>query len=182
MKNYLIAERYAGALSGVIESDAEAEAAAASLEDFRRLYVGNHELYNVLTNPAMNMNKIQAVLSAVLAKLGASDTVCHFLKVLAQRGRITLLEDVCEVFQEKVDLRVGRTYASVTTAMPVTDAQKAALREKLQALTGKTVRMTMTIDKEILGGAITRIEGKIIDGSLKTRLERLKTALISEES
>jgi len=70
----------------------------------------------------------------------------------------------------------------VTTTVPLTDSQQARLRGALDTFSGKTVTMECAVDREILGGVVARIGGTVIDGSLRTRLERIKKALLAEET
>jgi F-type H+-transporting ATPase subunit delta len=74
--------------------------------------------------------------------------------------------------------RVG---AEVTTAIPLNDEETARLKKSLAVYAGREIRMTTTVDPAIVGGVVARIGDRIIDGSLRTRLARLKQNVISHD-
>jgi F-type H+-transporting ATPase subunit delta len=182
MKNYLIAERYASGLSSAIEDNDALEPAVAALWQFRELYETNHDFRNVLANPAIDSERRAAVLADVLKALEVPTVVARLAEVLLRRGRISVLPDVAEVFSALADSRLNRLRATVTTAAPISEAEEARLAAVLEAHTGKTIRMECAVDSEILGGVVARMGSEVIDGSVRTRLDNLRTALLTEES
>jgi F-type H+-transporting ATPase subunit delta len=88
---------------------------------------------------------------------------------------------VAEVVSDRVDERMNRTAAQVTSAQPMPDDQRARVEESLAQFSGKTVRATYETDPALIGGLTAVIGGRVIDGSLRTRLARIKEALIGQE-
>ncbi|MEA3365166.1 MAG: ATP synthase F1 subunit delta, partial [Candidatus Hydrogenedentes bacterium] len=84
-------------------------------------------------------------------------------------------------FEEIVDARLNRVAVRITTVAPLSAEQEKRLKEKLSAYTGKSVRLQCHVDPEIIGGVVARIGWQVIDDSVRTRLARLKEALIAEE-
>ena len=80
-------------------------------------------------------------------------------------------------FQEKVDERLNIAHATVTTAVPLADDERAAVAAKLSSLTGKQVDVTSVVDESIIGGVIARVCDQLIDGSTRSRLVALKRRL-----
>lgn len=186
MRNYLIADRYAKALSGSIPDDGELDEARDALRQLSESFAASHDLRSVLTNPVIDTNKRAAILEGVITsdKVPPADAprvVKSLVRVLLRRGRIAMLPDVVEVFSVLVDERLGRVSAVATTTAQLDDAQENRLRGVLDKYSGKSVRMKFKIDPEILGGVVVRMGDTIIDGSVRTQLEGLRHALLSEE-
>lgn len=182
MKNYLLADRYARSLSSAIENDADLDSIAATLHDIVTLFTDNRELHSVLANPAVAVDKRVAILNAILEREGTLPLLGKLLEALVRRGRVALLPDVAELFAQKSDLRHGRTGAHVISAVALSEAQSKNITASLEKYSGMHVRIEHTVDPEILGGIVAHIGGKVIDGSVRTRIERIKQSLLPEEN
>jgi F-type H+-transporting ATPase subunit delta len=181
MKNYLIAERYARGLAGTIQEDAQMVQATQSLADLFELYEQNHDLNNVLSNPAIRLESRLEILQDALTRANIDKSVGQLAKLLLRRGRFAILSDVHHVFVMLADERLNQIQATVTTATPATPTQQEAIATALQKHSGKDVRMKCTVDPTILGGVVARIGSTVIDGSVRTKLTQLKNALLTEE-
>ncbi len=182
MKNYLIAERYAKGLSRAVEDDAQVEAAAKHLREVCGIYEEDHDFRSVMLNPAIEVNDRARVLGAVVEAVGAAKEVARLLDVLLRRGRIATLPDVAEVFESIVDERLNRLSARVSSAAELEDTQRERLGSVLERFSGKRVHMDIKVDPSILGGVVARMGSTVIDGSVRTRLNRLRDTLLSEEN
>ncbi len=181
MTGYLIADRYAGALSAALTEDSQLETALASLQEISSLFDAHHELHSCLSNPAIEVHLREKVLDEVLQRLGAQQAVVRLVHELMERGRMPVLRETVMRFEEIVDARLNRVAARVTTAGPLRPEQQQQLQGKLSAYAGKSVRLKCTVDPEVIGGVVARIGWKVIDDSVRTRLTKLKDALIAEE-
>ncbi|MFP4500573.1 MAG: ATP synthase F1 subunit delta [Candidatus Hydrogenedentota bacterium] len=181
MKNYLLAYRYANALAQSIEDDADLEPADAALTAAAAVYRDNPELNSALTTPSIDVEERVRVLLDVLTEEHPY-LVRRLAEVLLRRGRISLLGDVAAVFSSLVDRRLERLTADVRAAHDLSEEQCARLEQALSKFIGKTVRLELATDSELLGGVVARLEGILVDGSLRNRLERLRAALLAEES
>lgn len=173
MKNYLIAERYAKALCSVLE-DEQLNDVGAMLKETADLYHDSEALHNVLNSPAIDLDKRHEVLQQVLSEAGVDDVIKRLAAVLLSRGRIGLLPDVAVVFGMLADDRLNRVRATVTTAAETAADQDERLMQALKAWSGKEVRMEREIGPDILGGVVARVGDTVIDGSVQTRIERLR--------
>lgn len=182
MKNYLIANRYARGLDRALPEEANRDEAAASLRELGKLYAAQHDLRSVLSNPAIPADQRAAVLESVLEREGAPRHVRELLHTMLRRGRISILPDVAELYSALADAHLGRAGAAITTASELSPDQAEQLRLALERFTGKSVRADFSVNPRLLGGVVTRIEGKIIDGSLRARIRRLKQSLLPEEN
>ena len=107
-------------------------------------------------------------------RIGATPTTRHALLLLVDRRRAKTLPYVARMLRELADARRGVVRAEVTTAVPLNDAFYARLQARLEKMTGKRVAVDRRIDSSLIGGVVTRIGDRIIDGSLRTRLHSLR--------
>ncbi len=182
MKNFLIADRYARSLIGAIPEDSRLEEIRDMLEELGELVKTNQDLRNVISNPAVSIDKRIAILDGILAHENGPDVLRNLVRVLAQRGRISLLADVARRFATHTDTRLNRVSAQVTSAVALSDDQCNDIVASLEKFSGMHVRIENAVDPSILGGIIARIGGTIIDGSVRARIERLKQSLLPEEN
>jgi F-type H+-transporting ATPase subunit delta len=103
--------------------------------------------------------------------------VLNLARLLVEKRRVRLVGQMRAEFSDLLDEHEGRARAVVTTAVPLSDQQKAEVAEKLGAVTGKKVSVEQTVDPGILGGLIARVGDTLIDGSTRSRLLALKKAL-----
>ena len=106
----------------------------------------------------------------------------NFLKLLIRKGREDLLEECAREFQVLLAEHTNTASAEVSTAIPLTPYQSARLTQKLQALTGKTILLTATVDAALVGGVVVRIGDTVMDGSVRGKLERLERQLSGANS
>ncbi len=180
MKHYLIAERYAKALADQI-ADAELQAAVCALEEAAEIYAGSDALRNVLSSPAIELEKRVEVLRQVMTAAEIVPTASRLVELLLVRGRIALLPNVNEIFGALADERLNRVRAKVTTAAKMTDDQKSRLARALGAWIGRDVHVREKLDPDILGGVVAQLAGVVIDGSVRTRVERLREELLARD-
>jgi len=180
VKNYALAERYAGALNSVVE-DGDLDSVLHGVQRVRDLFNQHHELHACLANPAITIELREKVLDEVIQREGVPEQVKGLLHTLLERRRMEQLDPIAQVFEDMVDDRLNRVTAQVTVAQPLTNDNEAALRQGLEAYSGKQVRLVFHEDPAIIGGVVALIDGRVIDGSLRTRVQKLKDRMIAEE-
>ena len=181
MANTLIAVRYAKGLNDAIEADDAAEAASEGLDDLVAAFSEDGELTTVLSNPALPRTVRAQILYDIFRAVEAPESVTRLVAMLFGRRRLRLLPEVAREYARLVDARVNRTTAQITTATPLTPEQTERVRKGLSTYSGKTVRLTTSVDPDLVGGISVRMEGVVLEGNLKTRLERIKQALVQQE-
>ncbi|HEY1342705.1 MAG TPA: ATP synthase F1 subunit delta [Bryobacteraceae bacterium] len=182
MTRSAVAKRYADALADVVtgnRSPVRPETAVEELRAFEAALKSSAELHTALESPAVAAGRKKAVVGRIVDILKLSKISRNFLFVLVDHRRIGALAEIIESFEETVDERLGLARAQVTSAGNLTEAQAGALREELERLTGKRVRMQFAVDQELIGGAITRIESTVYDGSVRGQLQSLRQRLES---
>ena len=171
------ARRYAEAAFEVATRD-------GTVEDWRReleasaVRLGAEEAMSVLANPAIPVDQ-RSVAVAALLEHTASRPVQNLVQLLLRRGRIEGLPRVAAEFRRLDDARQGITHATATSATALTPDEIRALTARLEQSTGGRVALDVQVDPSLLGGLVVRVGDRLIDGSVRGRLERLRNQLIS---
>lgn len=137
----------------------------------------NEQLMTVLANPALPLDQRLAAAGGVYAKLATP--VQNLIFLLVRRGRIEQLPRVVDEFIRLDDIRQGITHATATSAAPLSDLEVRALTARLEQMTGGRIALETDVDESLLGGLIVRVGDRLIDGSVRGRLERLRNQLAS---
>lgn len=172
--------QYATALADIALEQGAADPVKKQLSDFGVAYAESAELRNVLANPAVELGTKHAVIEKLTARLGASRIVRNFLFVVADHQRTHLLPEIQQTFETVIRQRQGVAEADVTSAAELSGAQKTALQQTLERLTGKKIQAKYSLDPALLGGAVVRIGDTIYDGSVRKRLNHMRARLSAE--
>jgi F-type H+-transporting ATPase subunit delta len=173
-----IARRWARA---IFELGKEGNAVArlnGDIGSFAEVYAGNAELSGVLENPLVPEAAREAVIVEIAGKLGLSDTAKSALRLLAKKRRLGALPLIARQLGRLTDEDQGILRAEVVTAAPVGEDYLGKLRAELEKATGKKVTVSHKVDKSLIGGVVTRIGDRVIDGSVKTRLATFRENLL----
>jgi F-type H+-transporting ATPase subunit delta len=175
----VVANRYARALIDVLEPD-QAEAGFQQLQSFATLLKEQPDSRRFLQNPVMSGQRRERVLNEILAALGLDRRVGNFIKILANRNRLPILEKILSEYQRLMDSRLGIVRARVTAALPMDFAQQQDFERKLEEITGKQVRMEVAIDASLIGGVVAQVGSTIYDGSVRQQLQAFKNRLVGD--
>jgi F-type H+-transporting ATPase subunit delta len=172
--------QYANALADIALAQGVAEAVTEQLIGFGVLYAESAELRSFLSSPAVTREAKHRVVEKLLARVGGSKIVRNFLLVVIDHQRTHFLPEIIAAFQQVIRERQGITEAQVSSAVELNAPQKAELESTLERLTGKRVEAKFSLEPELLGGAVVRVGDTVYDGSLRSRLNELRTRLASE--
>jgi F-type H+-transporting ATPase subunit delta len=103
----------------------------------------------------------------------------HFLLIILEQGEWRKVGAIAEAYFELAGQRMEHTAAEVTTAMPLTEAQVAALEQVLAVMFKRAVKLHARVDPRVIGGVMTQVGDVIIDGTVSHRLEQIKEALLT---
>lgn len=131
---------------------------------------------NLLASPAIDKDDRFAVLDKTFGD-AIPEHVMGLLHVMVGHGHIRELDDCHKAFNALCDAASRLSTAYVASAVTLTDAEKAALTEKLSRKLNRTIRLECTVDPSLLGGMVVRVDGKVFDGSLKHRLHEIKEVM-----
>ena len=172
----LIRKVYAEALFGAAVEDGVLETVRKELEELNALFGESPEFLTMLASPALTPAEKHGVLENTFAgKVEAH--LYNFLHILSDKGRTEAFPDIAEEFRTLCRTYDGVILVEASTAVPMTEDQKAKLSEKLAAKTGKKIELKNIVDPELLGGMVLRYEGSEIDGSVRERIGSLRRKL-----
>jgi len=175
------ARRYARALLDVIGAQGEDPARVrGELEALAGAVAGHPELRAVLAHRALPAERKRAVLGALVEGRDVSPLVSRLVDLLAKRGRLELLPAVAQAFVAAWNAERGVVPAAAVSAVPLDADQRAALARELGRVTGRQVELTTRVDSALLGGVEVRLEGRVYDGSVRSRLRALRQHLTEE--
>ncbi len=169
--------RYAQALSDLAEESGSAEAVAADMQALREVLDAAPDFARFIASPLYGVERQVAVLQAVAEKLGLQDIVRRFLELLARNRRLALLPDVVAAWQRLQVERRGEVSVEAITATPLSGSQQKKLQAELKKSLGQAVEIRNSVDPDILGGLVLRIGSRMIDASVRQRLNALKGVL-----
>jgi len=172
-----LAGRYASALFDLARDQRQIESVSTSLESLKAALAESPEFKALTTSPLINRKEAAKAVAAIAGSMGLDPLTTNFLGVLARNGRLSQLGAVIRTFARLAAEHRGETTAEVTSAFPLKDDQLAALKANLKARGGRDVAIDAKVDPSILGGIIVRLGSRMIDASIKTKLNTLALAM-----
>ena len=177
MQNEAVAGRYAKALLDLAEEAGQIKEYGEDLERFAEAIKISSELKLVLSNPSVPMEQRRQVMAALLDHMQLSRIVSNFLKLLVDRSRTLLFEQILAAYYAQSDERFGRVRGQVLTAFALKPAQHKKLEAGLSKLLGKEVLLSEVVNASLIGGLRVEISGRTYDGSLQGQLEQMRGQL-----
>ena len=172
-----LAGRYASALFDLAREQRQIESIANSLEALSQALVDSKDFNELVTSPLVSREEAGKAFDALAPQLGLDPLTANFLGVLARNGRKSQLQSVIRAFRRLAAEHRGETTADVVTARPLNDDQLAALKQQLRTRAGRDVTIDATVDPNILGGIVVKLGSQQIDASIRTKLNRLASAM-----
>jgi len=172
-----IAERYATALFELAEDDKALNELENDVGRFATLHDQSDDLQAFIRSPVYTAEEQVRGIESVLNQAQIGGTVGNFFKVVARNRRLFATPQIIAAFRELVAKRRGEVTAEVTSAEPLSEAHRAALKDALKASLGKDVTLDTKVDPSLIGGLIVKVGSRMVDSSLKTKLSSLKLAM-----
>ncbi|HMK70922.1 MAG TPA: F0F1 ATP synthase subunit delta [Xanthobacteraceae bacterium] len=172
-----MAGRYATALFELARETNSIDAVKADLERFDALVGESADLNRLVRSPVFSAEEQLQALAAVLERAGIGGLAAKFLKLVTANRRLFAARDMVRSYRELVALHKGEATAEVTVAEPLKDDHAAALKSALKAVSGKDVDLNLKIDAAIIGGLVVKLGSRMVDTSLRTRLNAIRHAM-----
>ena len=169
--------RYATALFELARDEKSVDAVLADLATFDAMLAESDDLRRLVRSPVFSAEAQSRAIVAVLGKAGIAGTAANFLKVLTANRRLFAVTDVIRAFRALVAKFKGEASADVTVAEPLSDTNLDALKAALKAVTGKDVALNVKVDPSIIGGLVVKLGSRMVDSSLRTKLNSIKHAM-----
>ena len=171
------ARRYAEAAFEVALRDDTIEAWRSGLEAAASIS-SDETVGHMLANPAVALETRIEMADEIFGKV-APRPVLNLIGLMIRRGRIHELPEVAAELRRLDNARQGITVATATSAAPLSEGEVKALTERLEQSTNGRVELDVQVDPSLLGGLVVRVGDRMIDGSVRGRLERLRNQLVS---
>ena len=168
-----LAGRYASALFDLARDEKRIDAVGRSVDALGKALADAREFSQLVASPLVGREEAGKAFTAIAEQLKLDPIAGNFLGVLARNGRKRELPQVVRLFKRLAAEHRGETTAEVVSAHPLSDGQIEALKSKLKGRAGRDVAIEARVDPQILGGLVVKIGSEMIDGSLRTKLNRL---------
>jgi F-type H+-transporting ATPase subunit delta len=178
VRHAAIARVYAAALLELAVEQDQVAAVVADLKSLATFVAESPDFRRLLESPELNAAQKQSALERLLAEAASSLTL-RFLLVLLRRHREPLLESILMMFHHLLDEREHRLRGRLVSARPLGAGEQARIEAALSRRTGATVLLETETDEELLAGMVLQLADQTVDGSLRTRLGRLREQLLT---
>lgn len=172
-----MAGRYATALFDLASETNAIDAVKSDLERFDALVAEIADLARLVRSPVFSADEQLRALGAVLDQAGIGGVAAKFLKLVTSNRRLFAVREMIRGYRELVALHKGEATAEVTVAEELKDEHLEALRAALKSVSGKEVDLAIKIDPAIIGGLVVKLGSRMVDTSLRTKLNAIKHAM-----
>ena len=169
--------RYASALFELATEEKATEVVSRQLSTFQSAIDQSEDLSRLVRSPVFSSEDQVSALGAVAGQLGITGTTLNFLKLVAKNRRLSVIPDMIKAFATLLAASKGEVAGEVTSAEPLSATQLADLKAALKSALGRDVALTTRVDSSLLGGLIVKVGSRMMDNSLKTKLQTLKIAM-----
>jgi len=172
-----IAGRYAIALFELAEEQKALDAVVADLDRLKAIAAESADFTRLLSSPIFSRAEQGRAVEAVLAQAGIGELVRRFAGVVAANRRLSLLLDIVAGFRALLARHRGETVAKIVSASPLSAEQIESLKRALRDAVGREVFVDTRIDPALIGGLVVQLGSRMVDASVRTKLENLKVAM-----
>lgn len=172
-----IAERYALAIFELAVEENAVDAVGADFAALKAMVAESADLARFVHAPVFSREAQKKGMAALLAAAGAAPLTQRFIQLLSAKRRLFALVDVIKAFDALVAAKRGEVDALVTSARPLSDAETASLKAAIKAKVGRDPRLDTSVDPAILGGLVIKVGSKMIDSSLRSKLNAIRIAM-----
>ena len=172
-----LAERYAAALFDLADERRILDDVAADLRQLKAMLAGSADLSRLVRSPILSREEQARAVAAVAERAGFSPLVRDFLAVVAKNRRLFAVPAMIEAYLEKLAERRGEITVEVAAAQPLSETQLDLLREQLRRSVARRVSVDVRVDPGLIGGMVVKLGSRMIDGSIRSKLQRLRLAM-----
>ncbi|MEO3432270.1 F0F1 ATP synthase subunit delta [Inquilinus sp. CAU 1745] len=172
-----IAARYATALFDLADEKKALDEVAGDLGGIKEMLAGSEDLRRVVRSPVLSRDEQGRAMAEVLEKAGVSELTRKFVGLVAANRRLFALPDMIDAYLAELARRRGEVTADVVAATKLTAPQTKALTDQLRKVVGQKVSVNVAVDPSLLGGMIVKVGSRMVDSSLRTKLNKLQLAM-----
>jgi F-type H+-transporting ATPase subunit delta len=172
-----VAQRYASALFELARDEGQLDAVATDLDGFGKLLDESEDLTRLVRSPVFTAEEQTRAVAAILDKAGIKSLAANLIKVAAANRRLFAVPQMIVGYRQMLAKERGEISASVTSAETLSDSQVAAVKAALMDAMGKDVLLDQNVDPALIGGLVIQVGSRMIDTSLRTKLNAMKYAM-----
>jgi F-type H+-transporting ATPase subunit delta len=172
-----LAGRYATAIFELAQEQRSLETLEKDLAALKRAMADSADLAQLVRSPVVDAKDQARAIGAVIDKMGLSTLTKNFLQVIAAKRRLFVLNDIIRAFEGMLARQRGEIQATVSSARPLGDSEMTELKAILKSKLGREPRIETKVDPSLLGGLVVKVGSRMIDSSLRTKLNGLRTAM-----
>ncbi|MDQ2090182.1 F0F1 ATP synthase subunit delta [Marimonas arenosa] len=172
-----IAARYATAVFGLAKETKAIKAIEADIEALDAVLGDSADFRALIHSPVYSRSEQAAAIGSIAQKMGLSETMTNTLGLMASKRRLFVLPQLVKALRDAIAEDKGEVTAEVVSAKALTKAQSDKLAKSLKASVGKTVKIKATVDESLIGGLVVKVGSKMIDTSIRSRLNSLQNAM-----
>ena len=173
-------KRYAKAFLDIGIETSNHRALQGQLRDLATAFQKSADFRTVVSNPSIRIDERRATIRAIGQGAGWNPMMVNLALLLVDKDRMKYVGDIADELDRLVDLHDGNVRATVTTATKLEQTQIESIKAALIAMTGKQVILSTEVDPLLIGGVMTRIGDKVLDGSVRTQLNTLRQTILEE--
>tara|TARA_Y100001960_G_scaffold250276_1_gene266529 strand:- start:312 stop:911 length:600 start_codon:yes stop_codon:yes gene_type:complete len=172
-----IAARYATAIFEIAKESNALGKLEPNVADLTAALEASEELRGLISSPLVSRDEQEKAIAAVSQKMGLETVLKDGLALMAQKRRLFVLPQLLTQLSALISEEKGEVTAEVTSAKALTKTQSEKLSKTLAARVGKTVKINATVDEELIGGLVVKVGSKMIDTSIRSKLNSLQNAM-----
>lgn len=172
-----IANRYATAIFDIASESDTIDGLASDVDTLGAALDESDDFATLISSPIYSRDEQSAAVSAIADKMGLSATTGNALRLMASKRRLFVLPQLLARLREKIADARGEVTADVTAASALTDEQKTKLAAVLKDKVGKDVNINATVDESLIGGLIVKVGSRMIDTSIRAKLDQLQNIM-----
>ena len=172
-----IAARYATAVFEIANENGELSRLETDLDDLAAAYDASADLRELVSSPGYSRAAQGEAVAALATKMGILPVMQNVLGLMAQKRRLFVLSQLIASLRERIAAHKGEVSADVMSAQTLSDKQTKALAKQLKAAVGKDVKINATVDESLIGGLVVKVGSKMIDTSIRSKLNSLQNAM-----
>ncbi len=172
-----MAGRYATALFELALEGNALDSVRDDLDRFDQLVRDNPDLERLVRSPVFTAEQQTRAIGTILDRAGIGGLAAKFLKLVSSNRRLFAVRDMVRAYRALMAKHKGEVTAQVTVAEPLNDARLAEIKTALRSITGKDVVVDVQVDASIIGGLIVKLGSRMVDSSLRTKLNAIKLAM-----
>jgi len=169
--------RYALALLDLADERKQLDPVAEDLRGLKAAIDGSDDLRRLIRSPLYTRDQQSRAMTAILDQAGVGDLTRRFVLLVARNRRLFALDRMIAAYLVELARRRGEITARVTSATTLNDEQQRTLLETLRREVGAKVQVEVEVDQSLIGGLIVRVGSRMIDNSLRSKLQRLQLAM-----